>query len=86
MAWRIFGRRVLVISLARKINFPGWFEAAMCSVKKKECIAAFDPSYISKSGKNITELLLFIELVFIYTIPIKFANSFLSDLCKQVMI
>jgi len=37
---------------SRKINFPGWFETAMSSLKKKECIAAFDPSYISKSGKK----------------------------------
>ena len=37
---------------SRKINFPGWFQTAMGSLKKKECIAAFDPSYISKSGKK----------------------------------
>ena len=36
---------------SRKINFPGWFETAMSSLKK-ECIAAFDPSYINKSGKK----------------------------------
>ena len=37
---------------SRKINFSGWFQTAMCSLKNKECIAAFDPSYISKSGKK----------------------------------
>ena len=37
---------------SRNINFPGWFQTAMSSLKKKECIAAFDPSYISKSGKK----------------------------------
>ncbi len=37
---------------SRKINFPGWFETAMSSLKNKECIVAFDPSYISKSGKK----------------------------------
>jgi hypothetical protein len=37
---------------SRKINFSGWFEAAMGSLKDKECIAAFDPSYINKSGKK----------------------------------
>jgi hypothetical protein len=37
---------------SRKINFAGWFESAMGNLKKKECIAAFDPSYISKSGKK----------------------------------
>ena len=37
---------------SRNINFPGWFQTAMNSLKKKECIAAFDPSYISKSGKK----------------------------------
>ncbi len=31
---------------SRKINFPGWFQTAMGSLKKKECIAAFDPFYI----------------------------------------
>ncbi len=35
-----------------KINFSGWFDAAFSGFKKKECIAAFDPSYIPKSGKN----------------------------------
>jgi len=37
---------------SRKINFPGWFSASMGSLKKKECIAAFDPSYIRKSGQK----------------------------------
>ena len=37
---------------SRKINFPGWFKTAMSSLKDKESIAAFDPSYISKSGKK----------------------------------
>lgn len=37
---------------SRKINFPGWFSTAMGSFKNKECIAAFDPAYISKSGKK----------------------------------
>jgi len=35
-----------------KINFQGWFETVMSSLKNKECIAAFDPSYISKIGKK----------------------------------
>ena len=37
---------------SRKINFAGWFKTAMSSLKDKESIAAFDPSYISKSGKK----------------------------------
>lgn len=37
---------------SRKINFGGWFSSAMGSLQKKECIAAFDPSYIRKSGKQ----------------------------------
>ena len=37
---------------SRKINFAGWFKTAMSSLKGKESIAAFDPSYISKSGKK----------------------------------
>ena len=37
---------------SRKINFLGWFEAAFSVLKEKECIAAFDPSYIKKSGKH----------------------------------
>lgn len=37
---------------SRKINFSGWFEVAMSGLKDKECIAAFDPSHISKSGKK----------------------------------
>lgn len=37
---------------SRKINFPEWFSTAMSSLKNKECIAAFDPSFINKSGKK----------------------------------
>lgn len=36
----------------RKINFSSWFEGSMNGLKGKECIAAFDPSYIRKSGKK----------------------------------
>ncbi len=36
----------------RKINFSNWFEVAMSGLQGKECIAAFDPSHISKSGKK----------------------------------
>jgi hypothetical protein len=36
----------------RKINFPGWFVTAMSGLQGKECIVAFDPSHISKSGKK----------------------------------
>lgn len=36
----------------RKINFFGWFESALGKLKGKECVAAFDPSYIKKSGKK----------------------------------
>ena len=37
---------------SRKINFAGWFKTAMSGLKDKESVAAFDPSYISKSGKK----------------------------------
>lgn len=37
---------------SRKISFLGWFESAFSKLKGKECIAVFDPSYISKSGKK----------------------------------
>lgn len=37
---------------SRKINFSDWFDSAFGSLKNKECIAAFDPSYIPKSGKK----------------------------------
>jgi hypothetical protein len=37
---------------SRKINFMGWFNSAFGRLKNKECIAAFDPSYIPKSGKK----------------------------------
>jgi hypothetical protein len=36
----------------RKMNFPGWFDSAFGGMKSKECIVAFDPSYIPKSGKK----------------------------------
>ncbi len=48
---------------SRKINFPGWFQTAMGSLKKKECIAAFDPSYIRASSKTSSEVWLFLLLV-----------------------
>ncbi|WP_354028158.1 hypothetical protein [Chitinophaga sp. OAE865] len=35
-----------------KISFSGWFDIAFSSLLNKECIAAFDPSYVPKSGKN----------------------------------
>ena len=37
---------------SRKINFPDWSLGVLRSLKDKECIAAFDPSYIPKSGKK----------------------------------
>lgn len=37
---------------SRKINFFCWFQSAFSSMKGKECIAVFDPSYIKKSGKK----------------------------------
>lgn len=37
---------------SRRINFCGWFESSMGSLKNKTCIAAFDPSHIGKSGKK----------------------------------
>lgn len=43
----------------RKINFPGWFDAAFGTLRQKECIAAFDPSYIPKSGIKIYRKLRF---------------------------
>ncbi|MGI8635119.1 MAG: hypothetical protein ACR2KZ_06915, partial [Segetibacter sp.] len=47
-----YSEKSICHQFSRKINSPGWFETAMSSLKKKECIAAFDPSYISKSGKK----------------------------------
>lgn len=37
---------------SRRINFPEWFDAAFGELRRKECVAAFDPSYIPKSGKK----------------------------------
>jgi len=37
---------------SRRMNFPGWFDSAFGKLRQKECIAAFDPSYIRKSGKK----------------------------------
>lgn len=37
---------------SRKINFFCWFQSAFSSMKGKECIAVFDPSYIRKSGNK----------------------------------
>src|SRR5690606_1105196 len=37
---------------SRKISFSGWFDSAFAGFKNKECIAAFDPSYVPKSGKQ----------------------------------
>ena len=36
----------------QKLNFPGLFDASFGGLREKECIAAFDPSYIRKSGKK----------------------------------
>lgn len=36
----------------RKFNFAEWFDTALGELRRKECIAAFDPSYIPKSGKK----------------------------------
>jgi hypothetical protein len=37
---------------SRKMNFPALFDTSLGSLREKECIAAFDPSYIRKSGKK----------------------------------
>ena len=37
---------------SRKINFLSWFEHAFLKLKEKDCVVAFDPSYIKKSGKH----------------------------------
>lgn len=37
---------------SRKIDFPALFDASVGGIRGKECIAAFDPSYIRKSGKK----------------------------------
>lgn len=37
---------------SRKISFCSWFDTAFSGLKKKECLAAFDPSYVPKSGKK----------------------------------
>ena len=37
---------------SRKMNFPGLFDSAFSGLRQKECIAAFDPSFIRKSGKK----------------------------------
>src|SRR5215210_3887375 len=52
MAMQDISEKSIRHQFSRKINFAGWFETAMKSLKEKECIAAFDPSYISKSGKK----------------------------------
>lgn len=36
----------------RKINFSSWFHTAFGGLRQKDCIAAFDPSHITKSGKK----------------------------------
>ncbi len=35
-----------------KLDFAAWFSSAFRSLHPKECVAAFDPSYIPKSGKK----------------------------------
>ena len=52
MAMQDISEKSIGHQFSRKINFAGWFETATESLKNKECIAAFDPSYISKSGKK----------------------------------
>jgi len=37
---------------SRKIDFPKWFDAAFESLRQKDCISVFDPTYITKSGKK----------------------------------
>jgi len=36
----------------RKISYSGWFDIAFSSMQNKECIAAFAPGCIHKSGKK----------------------------------
>jgi len=36
----------------RKIDFPALSDSVFSKLKEKECIAAFDPSFIKKSGKK----------------------------------
>lgn len=35
-----------------KFNFGQWFDTVLGELGRKECIVAFDPSYIPKSGKK----------------------------------
>ncbi|WP_091393687.1 transposase [Arachidicoccus rhizosphaerae] len=37
---------------SKKMNFTALFDSSFCKLKAKECIAAFDPSFIRKSGKK----------------------------------
>ena len=36
----------------RKVNFQAWFDSAFGSMKSKECVVAFDPSYIPKAVRR----------------------------------
>ncbi len=48
----LYGEKSIRHQFSRKINFSGWFDTAFKGFKQKECIAAFDPSYMPKSGKK----------------------------------
>ena len=44
--------RAIREQFARPLPFVSLFEALYCSLQQKECIVAFDPTFVPKSGKQ----------------------------------
>src|SRR5215210_3535475 len=47
-----YSEKAMRIQFSRKLSFVCLFQALFAGLKKKACVAAFDPTYLSKSGEK----------------------------------